>query len=260
MTLPASGMPSQKRMASLAESVQMKENPVYCAIDVPEIDAAGQLAQQLGTHVGGLKIGMEFFYAHGRAGYEHLAGFGHNIFLDLKLHDIPNTVAAAVRTLVPLAPAYLNGHAAGGAEMMAAAARAAASAADEAKQTRPKMLAVTVLTSLSDADLQDIGVSGTPREQVLRLATLAGKNGMDGVVCSAEEVELLRREMGPDFDLVVPGIRPAGAARHDQKRVVTPEAAIAAGADILVIGRAITQNPDPGRAAKEIADSLGLGE
>ena len=253
-------MPSQKRMASLAESVQMKENPVYCAIDVPEIDAAGQLAHQLGTHVGGLKIGMEFFYAHGRAGYEHLAGFGHNIFLDLKLHDIPNTVAAAVRTLVPLAPAYLNVHAAGGAEMMAAAARAAASAADEAKQTRPKMLAVTVLTSLSDADLQDIGVSGTPREQVLRLATLAGKNGMDGVVCSAEEVELLRREMGPDFDLVVPGIRPAGAARHDQKRVMTPEAAIAAGADILVIGRAITQNPDPGRAAKEIADSLGLGE
>ena len=253
-------MPSQKRMASLAESVQMKENPVYCAIDVPEIDAAGQLAHQLGTHVGGLKIGMEFFYAHGRAGYEHLAGFGHNIFLDLKLHDIPNTVAAAVRTLVPLAPTYLNVHAAGGAEMMAAAARAAASAADEAKQTRPKMLAVTVLTSLSDADLQDIGVSGTPREQVLRLATLAGKNGMDGVVCSAEEVELLRREMGPDFDLVVPGIRPAGAARHDQKRVMTPEAAIAAGADILVIGRAITQNPDPGRAAKEIADSLGLGE
>ena len=247
-------------MASLAESVQMKENPVYCAIDVPEIDAAGQLAHQLGTHVGGLKIGMEFFYAHGRAGYAHLAGFGHNIFLDLKLHDIPNTVAAAVRTLVPLAPAYLNVHAAGGAEMMAAAARAAASAADEAKQTRPKMLAVTVLTSMSDADLQDIGVSGTPREQVLRLATLAGKNGMDGVVCSAEEVELLRREMGPDFDLVVPGIRPAGAARHDQKRVMTPEAAIAAGADILVIGRAITQNPDPGRAAKEIADSLGLGE
>ena len=247
-------------MASLAESVQMKENPVYCAIDVPEIDAAGQLAHQLGTHIGGLKIGMEFFYAHGRAGYEHLAGFGHNIFLDLKLHDIPNTVAAAVRTLVPLAPAYLNVHAAGGAEMMAAAARAAASAADEAKQTRPKILAVTVLTSLSDADLQDIGVSGTPREQVLRLATLAGKNGMDGVVCSAEEVELLRREMGPDFDLVVPGIRPAGAARHDQKRVMTPEAAIAAGADILVIGRAITQNPYPGRAAKEIADSLGLGE
>ena len=238
----------------------MKENPVYCAIDVPEIDAAGQLARQLGAHVGGLKIGKEFFYAHGRAGYQKVAGSGQNIFLDLKLHDIPNTVAAAVRTLVPLAPTYLNVHAAGGAEMMAGAARAADSAADEAKVIRPKMLAVTVLTSLSDADLQDIGVSGTPREQVLRLATLAGKNGMDGVVCSAEEVELLRREMGPDFDLVVPGIRPAGAARHDQKRVMTPEAAIAAGADILVIGRAITQNPDPGRAAKEIADSLGLGE
>ncbi|MEC8099462.1 MAG: orotidine-5'-phosphate decarboxylase, partial [Pseudomonadota bacterium] len=180
--------------------------------------------------------------------------------LDLKLHDIPNTVAAAVRTLVPLAPTYLNVHAAGGAEMMAGAARAAGSAADEAKVIRPKMLAVTVLTSLSDADLNDIGVNGTPREQVLRLATLAAKNGMDGVVCSAEEVELLRREMGPNFNLVVPGIRPAGAAQHDQKRMMTPEAAIAAGADILVIGRAITQNPDPGRAAQAIADSLGMGE
>ncbi|MEC8578370.1 MAG: orotidine-5'-phosphate decarboxylase [Pseudomonadota bacterium] len=238
----------------------MRENPVYCAIDVPEIDAAGQLARQLGTHVGGLKIGKEFFYAHGPAGYKKLAGSGQNIFLDLKLHDIPNTVAAAVRTLVPLAPTYLNVHAAGGAEMMAAAARAADSAADEAKVIQPKMLAVTVLTSLSDADLNDIGVNGTPREQVLRLATLAAKNGMDGVVCSAEEVELLRREMGPNFNLVVPGIRPAGAAQHDQKRLMTPEAAIAAGADILVIGRAITQNPDPGRAAQAIADSLGMGE
>ena len=238
----------------------MKENPVYCAIDVPEIDAAGQLAQQLGTHVGGLKIGKEFFYAHGPAGYKKLAGSGQNIFLDLKLHDIPNTVAAGVRALVPLAPTYLNVHAAGGAEMMAGAARAAYSAADEAEVIRPKMLAVTVLTSLSDADLDDIGVNGTPREQVLRLATLAAKNGMDGVVCSAEEVELLRREMGPNFNLVVPGIRPAGAAQHDQKRVMTPEAAIAAGADILVIGRAITQNSDPGLAAQAIADSLGTGE
>ena len=238
----------------------MRENPVYCAIDVPEIDAAGQLARQLGTHVGGLKIGKEFFYAHGPAGYKKLAGSGQNIFLDLKLHDIPNTVAAAVRTLVPLAPTYLNVHAAGGAEMMAGAARAADGAAEEAKVVRPKMLAVTVLTSLSDADLNDIGINGTPRDQVLRLAALAAKNGMDGVVCSAREVELLRHEMGPNFNLVVPGIRPAGAAQHDQKRVMTPEAAIAAGADVLVIGRAITQNSDPGLAAQAIADSLGTGE
>ena len=238
----------------------MKRNPLYCAIDVPEINLAGQLAQQLGTHVGGLKIGKEFFYAHGRAGYEKLAGSGQNIFLDLKLHDIPNTVAAAVRTLVPLAPTYLNVHAAGGAEMMAGAARAADGAAEEAKVVRPKMLAVTVLTSLSDADLNDIGINGTPRDQVLRLAALAAKNGMDGVVCSAREVELLRHEMGPNFNLVVPGIRPAGAAQHDQKRVMTPEAAIAAGADVIVIGRAITQNSDPGLAAQAIADSLGTGE
>ena len=237
----------------------MKENPVYCAIDVPEIDAAGQLAQQLGMHVGGLKIGKELFYAHGRVGYERLAGFGQDIFLDLKLHDIPNTVAAAVRALVPLAPAYLNVHAAGGGDMMAAAARAAHEAAGDAELAGPKMLAVTVLTSLSEADLNDIGVNGSPRDQVLRLAALAAKNGMDGVVCSAEEVEMLRREMGPKFSLVVPGIRPAGAAQHDQKRVMTPEAAIAAGADVLVIGRAITQNPDPSQAAQAIANSLGLG-
>ena len=237
----------------------MKENPVYCAIDVPEIDSASHLAQQLGTHVGGLKIGKELFYAHGRAGYERLAGFGQDIFLDLKLHDIPNTVAAAVRALVPLAPAYLNVHAAGGGDMMAAAARAAHEAAGDAGLAGPKMLAVTVLTSLSEADLNDIGVNGSPRDQVLRLAALAAKNGMDGVVCSAEEVEMLRREMGPKFILVVPGIRPTGAAQHDQKRVMTPEAAIAAGANVLVIGRAITQNPDPSQAAQAIADSLGLG-
>ena len=237
----------------------MKENPVYCAIDLPEIDAAGQLAQQLGAHVGGLKIGKEFFYAHGRAGYEHLAGFGQDIFLDLKLHDIPNTVAAAMRALVPLAPKYLNVHAAGGGDMMAAAARAAHEAAGAAGLAGPKVLAVTVLTSLSEADLNDIGVNGSPRDQVLRLAALAAKNGMAGVVCSAGEVEMLRREMGPKFILVVPGIRPTGAAQHDQKRVMTPEAAIAAGADILVIGRAITQNPDPSQAAQAIADGLGLG-
>ena len=143
--------------------------------------------------------------------------------------------------------------------MMAAAARAANEAAGDAGLAGPKMLAVTVLTSLSEADLNDIGVNGSPRDQVLRLAALAAKNGMDGVVCSAEEVEMLRREMGPKFSLVVPGIRPAGAAQHDQKRVMTPEAAIAAGADVLVIGRAITQNPDPSQAAQAIADSLGLG-
>ena len=181
------------------------------------------------------------------------------IFADLKLHDIPNTVAAAVRALVPLAPAYLNVHAAGGGDMMAAAARAAHEAAGDAGLAGPKILAVTVLTSLSEADLNDIGVNGSPRDQVLRLAALAAKNGMDGVVCSAEEVEMLRHEMGPKFSLVVPGIRPAGAAQHDQKRVMTPEAAIAAGADVLVIGRAITQNPDPSQAAQAIADSLGLG-
>ena len=237
----------------------MKKNPVYCAIDVSDLGTAQNLALQLSGKVGGLKIGMEFFYAHGQTGYELLSQQGQNIFLDLKLHDIPNTVAAAVRALVPLAPAYLNVHAGGGAAMMAAASKSAHETAGAAGVTPPCMLGVTVLTSLSQSDLNDIGVHGAPRDQVLRLANLAAGNGMDGVVCSAEETAMLRSEMGPDFKLVVPGIRPAGAGHDDQKRVTTPEAAMAAGADVLVIGRAITQADDPAHAAQRITDALSMG-
>ena len=230
-------------------------NPVFCAIDTPDLARAEQLAKALQGAVGGLKIGMEFFYAHGATGYAALAAHGAPIFLDLKLHDIPNTVAAAVRALAPLQPALLNVHGAGGPAMMQAAADAAKQAADKGLAV-PTMLAVTVLTSLEEADLHAIGVNGTPREQVLRLAALAQKSGLDGVVCSAHEIEALRAELGPDFKLIVPGIRPAGSATHDQKRVMTPQAAHQAGADILVIGRAITQADDPAQAAQAIADEL----
>lgn len=233
----------------------MSDNPIYCAIDTPMRARAEQLAEQLAGSVGGLKIGMEYFYAHGAAGYQGLAAFEQPIFLDLKLHDIPNTVAAAVRALAPLEPSLLNVHAGGGAAMMQAAANAAAEAKDKGL-TPPTMLAVTLLTSLEESDLRDMGVAGSPRAQVLRLAQLAKANGMDGVVCSAHEIETLRAEMGPDFKLIVPGIRPAGSATHDQKRVMTPEAAQAAGADILVIGRAITGADDPRQAARHIAASL----
>lgn len=233
----------------------MNDNPIFCAIDTPDMARAEHLAAQLSGAVGGLKIGMEFFYAHGAQGYKNLAAFDQPIFLDLKLHDIPNTVAAAIRALAPLQPALLNVHAAGGAAMMRAAANAAAQAKDNG-QSAPLMLAVTVLTSLSQSDLHAIGVSGSPREQVVRLAALARDNGMDGVVCSAHEIDALRAEMGPDFKLVVPGIRPAGSATHDQKRVMTPQDAQAAGADILVIGRAITEADDPQAAARAICDEL----
>ncbi len=228
---------------------------IYCAIDTNELARAKTLAAQLGGLVGGLKIGMEYFYAHGAAGYQALADRAVPVFLDLKLHDIPNTVASAVRALAPLEPALLNVHAGGGAAMMRAAADAAAEAKDMGFRA-PTMLAVTVLTSLEEADLQAMGVSGTPRDQVLRLAGLARANGMGGVVCSAHEIEPLRAEMGPDFKLIVPGIRPAGSATHDQKRVMTPQAAQKAGADILVIGRAITDADDPAMAAQSIAADL----
>lgn len=234
----------------------MNDNPIFCAIDTPDMARAEQLAAQLSGAVGGLKIGMEFFYAHGAQGYEKLAAFDQPIFLDLKLHDIPNTVAAAIHALAPLQPALLNVHAAGGAAMMRAAANAAAQAKDKGLNA-PHMLAVTVLTSLSQSDLHAMGVSGSPRDQVVRLAALARDNGMDGVVCSAHEIDALRTEMGPDFKLVVPGIRPAGSATHDQKRVMTPQDAQAAGADILVIGRAITEADDPQAAARAIYDELG---
>lgn len=230
-------------------------NPIFCALDTPDMSRAAALAESVSAHIGGLKIGMEFFYAHGASGYHKLAAFDTPIFLDLKLHDIPNTVAAAIRALAPLEPLLLNVHAGGGPAMMQAAAKAAEEASDKGLNV-PTMLAVTVLTSLSEADLHAMGVSGNPQDQVLRLADLARRNGMQGVVCSAHEIALLRAEMGPDFKLIVPGIRPTGSAAQDQKRVMTPEKAAAAGADILVIGRAITGADDPAAAAAAISASL----
>lgn len=246
-------MPATKRVKMRIK--KMSDNPIYCAIDTPLRARAEELAAMLSGAVGGLKIGMEYFYAHGGDGYRALAAFDQPIFLDLKLHDIPNTVASAIRALAPLQPALLNVHAGGGAAMMRAAADAASEARDKGLSA-PHMLAVTILTSLEESDLHDMGVHGTPREQVLRLAHLAKANGMDGVVCSAHEIEALRAELGPEFKLIVPGIRPAGSAAHDQKRVMTPEAAKAAGADILVIGRAITGAEDPHQAALNIAAGL----
>lgn len=231
------------------------KNPIYCALDTTASADAYQLAEQLNGAVGGVKIGMEFFYANGQAGYRRIAQTGLPIFLDLKLHDIPNTVAAAVRAVCPLKPAILNVHASGGAAMMAAAVKAAGEF-----DTPPLMIGVTVLTSLEQNDLTQIGMSvgAKAQDQVLRLAHLAQSAGMGGVVCSAHEIEALRRECGADFKLIVPGIRPKGSATHDQKRVMTPEDAYAAGADILVIGRGITAADNPPQAAREIYESLPL--
>ncbi len=222
------------------------------AIDTAHMDRAAGFADALQGVVGGVKLGQEFFTAQGPAGVRRIAEGGLPVFLDLKFHDIPNTVAAAVRAALPLKPLMINVHAAGGAAMMEAAAQAASEAGAE----RPLVLAVTVLTSLDDGDMASIGVAGPVGDQVRRLALLARDCGLDGVVCSAAEAADLRHALGPDFTLVVPGIRPAGASADDQKRVVSPADARAAGADYLVVGRPITGADDPPGAARAIIDEI----
>ncbi len=227
----------------------------FVALDTTDLARALDLANSLSGHVGGMKVGKEFFTACGPDGVRAIADCGMPVFLDLKFHDIPNTVAGAVRAALPLQPYMVNVHASGGEAMM----RAAAAAADEAGEGRPITLAVTVLTSMDESDLEGIGVNDSVPDQVLRLASLAQYSGLDGVVCSAREVEDLREHLGKDFKLVVPGIRPKWASNDDQKRIVTPAAAIAIGADYLVIGRPITGADDPVEAADKIAAEIAAG-
>lgn len=230
---------------------------ILVALDTTDPDFAVSLARGLVGHVGGVKLGKEFFTACGPDGVRRVAGAGLPIFLDLKFHDIPNTVAGAMKAAVPLAPFMINVHASGGRAMMEAAHAAAAEAAKAKGVTRPLLLAVTVLTSLSEEDLVEIGIDAETKEQVVRLARLAKESGMDGVVCSAHEIKVIRSVCGHDFTLVVPGIRPGWSVKGDQKRVVTPRDALSLGADYLVIGRPITQAPDPVEACKRIAAELG---
>lgn len=230
---------------------------IFLPLDTPSTDVALDWAGKVRGEVGGLKLGLEFFGAQGPQGIRRLAETGLPIFLDLKFHDIPNTVAQAVASVTPLAPFMMTIHAGGGQAMMRAAVDAAGAAAAKAGVARPKILAVTVLTSLDAGDLAAAGVGGSVEDQVVRLARLAQDSGVDGVVCSPKEIGPIRRACGPDLILTVPGIRPAGAERGDQKRVMTPREAVEAGATYLVIGRPITGAPDPARAARDIARSLG---
>jgi orotidine-5'-phosphate decarboxylase len=223
---------------------------LIAALDTTDPSQAAGWAAAVAPHCGMVKLGLEFFLANGVAGMR-VAG-GAAVFLDLKLHDIPNTVAGAVRAVLPLRPRMLTLHAAGGAAMLAAA-RTAAEAAGEG---RPILLAVTVLTSLDPAALAETGVAGGPRQQVLRLARLAMAAGADGLVCSPMEISALRDALGDAPVLVVPGIRPAGAAADDQARTMTPRAAAAAGADWLVVGRPITRATDPAAAAAAMAAEI----
>jgi orotidine-5'-phosphate decarboxylase len=230
---------------------------ILCAIDTPELEAANRIATTLKGAVGGVKLGKEFFAANGPEGVRRIVRSGQPVFLDLKFHDIPNTVAGAVRAAAKLGCFMMTIHASGGAAMI----REAVKAADEAGKTgkRPLIVAVTVLTSLGENDLPAIGQQGPIEAQVLRLARLAKDNGADGVVASPKEASALRAALGPDFKLVVPGVRPKGIALGDQIRVTTPAEAVAGGADWLVIGRPITGAPDPRAAARAIAYDLGEG-
>jgi orotidine-5'-phosphate decarboxylase len=226
---------------------------ILCAIDTTDLDAAVDLARALNGKVGGVKLGKEFFTAHGPQGVARISDTGQRIFLDLKFHDIPNTVAGAVRAAAGLGCFLLTIHASGGAGMIRAAMEARGDAADLS------IVAVTVLTSLGPADMDDIGQAQPIADQVLRLGRLARESGASGVVASPHEVAILRDALGPDFLLVVPGVRPVWASSDDQKRVMTPSDAVRAGADYLVIGRPITQSPDPADAAQRIANEIAAG-
>lgn len=222
-------------------------NPIYVAIDTPLLDEALELVRKIKAHVGGVKLGLEFFCANGHHGVHEVQKLGLPIFLDLKLHDIPNTVAKAMQAINTLEPAIVTIHASGGRAMMEDAKAAAGS--------HTKVVGVTVLTSLDDHDLSRVGIPDDPHTQVERLAALAQEAGLDGIVCSGQEVKSARKAWKDGF-FVVPGLRPAGASTADQKRIVTPRQARDDGASVLVIGRPITKAEDPDAAARAIVGTL----
>lgn len=225
----------------------MNHNPIYLALDLPRLDAAEALARKVAGHIGGLKLGLEFFCAHGHHGVHELAKVGLPIFLDLKLHDIPNTVAAAMQAIHVLEPAIVTVHASGGRAMMEDAKAAAGE--------NTKVVGVTVLTSFDDKDLSGIGITHSPHEQALRLAELSQAAGLDGIVCSGHEVGDIHRQWKDGF-FVVPGLRLPDGKKGDQKRIVTPREARDNGASVLVIGRPIRSAEDPVTAARAIEATL----
>ena len=231
-------------------------NPILAALDTTSTSEAVALCERLSGLVGGVKLGLEFVTANGPDGVRAVGATGQPLFLDLKFHDIPNTVAGAMRAVVPLRPAIVNVHASGGPAMMKAAREAAAEAAQAEGLPMPMVIAVTVLTSLDDADLAAVGQRNPAEAQAVRLAELAQEARLDGVVCSPKEILAIRKACGAGFKLIVPGIRPLWSATGDQKRFSSPASALEDGADYLVIGRPITAAPDPAEAARRIAEEI----
>lgn len=230
----------------------MSDSRIIVALDYPQAAPALALAKRLEPSLCRLKVGKELFTAAGPQLIEQLQQCGFEVFLDLKFHDIPNTTAQACKAAASLGVWMVNVHASGGRRMMEAAREALANIG-----RRPKLIAVTVLTSMVQEDLRDIGIAASPQEMVSRLAQLAYDSGLDGVVCSAQEASMLRQQCGKDFCLVTPGIRPANAAANDQSRIMTPRAALESGSSYLVIGRPITQAPDPLVALQDILKEIG---
>jgi orotidine-5'-phosphate decarboxylase len=251
-------IPSETRSASAVhDPLAAARQRLIVALDVPTAADADALVDRLEGRCDWFKIGLELFAAAGPSVLEPILRRGHRVFLDLKFHDIPNTVAGAVRSAAALGAHMLTVHAAGGPAMLAAAR-----AALEGVANPPELLAVTVLTSMDSAQLSAIGISAAPAEQVDRLARIALAGGFRGFVCSPQEISQLRALAGPEGIVVIPGIRPAGSETGDQKRIATPAQALRAGASYLVVGRPITQAPEPPKAAeailKEMAESLAL--
>lgn len=233
----------------------MNDPKIIVALDYPDADSAWALVAQLDPCLCRLKVGKQLFTAAGPGFVESLAKQGFAVFLDLKFHDIPTTVALACIAAANLGVWMLNVHAAGGSTML----RAAREALGNAPQ-RPRLIAVTLLTSMGAQEMAEIGLDGNPQDAVMRLARITRNAGLDGVVCSAQEAPVLKQEFGQDFCLVTPGIRPANAARDDQQRVMTPHAALAAGADYLVIGRPVTQAAQPLKALQDIHNEISTRE
>jgi len=236
--------------AQVSSRATAAQDRLAVALDFPSSKAALELVDKLDGQCRWFKVGMELFYATGAGLVRSLRERGFEVFLDLKLHDIPNTVAGAVRSVTETGASLLTLHAAGGERMMQAAAEAAQ------RPGAPRLLAVTVLTSMDQADLAGIGITASPSEQVLRLAALAERSGITGMVCSPQEVAMLRSELTPGTMLVIPGIRPSGGTVGDQRRVATPASAIRDGASLLVVGRPITQAADPAAAAAAILEEI----